>query len=135
MDSSEPQGGMFCYGLLTPVVSTLPAWFASDISHFAVSREEPVTRRTTTDLPELPASLSPASGTSRTPPQAFLSLRVSLARTPDVYDVNFMCFLRYGNEPQVTKALARHVRAGCRARGISHVALLEQTPKTAGWGS
>ena len=43
--------------------------------------------------------------------QAFLSLRVSLARTPDVYDVNFMCFLRYGTEPQVTKALARHVRA------------------------
>jgi len=57
--------------------------------------------------------------------QAFLSLRVFLSRTPDVYDVSFMVSLRYGNQQEVTKALARHLEI---QRGEQEMIELEALP-------
>jgi UDP-MurNAc hydroxylase len=37
---------------------------------------------------------------------ALLSMRVEVRREPDVYDMHFMGFLRYGHQPDVTRGLA-----------------------------
>jgi UDP-MurNAc hydroxylase len=39
--------------------------------------------------------------------EAMLSLRLSLSRDPDVFDLTFMSLLRYGNEPQQTRQMIR----------------------------